>query len=121
MNVVKFNAGSPLVEFETAVESLMVDYLGRMKEQVEEWFKNIESRESIVVSDNEGFLTTREPEDILNIINMQISVARDQVSDAVRSEAHFLSDGILTLTTTLCARSSQPHSATRQSTRAYRS
>ena len=66
-------------EFDKAVEELMVDYLTRMQEQVHEWFENIHNRESNIVEDSEGFLATREPEDILNIINMQISVARDSL------------------------------------------
>ena len=74
-----FQVGEPLKEFSAAVDELMDDYLTRMEEQVCEWFDNIRKRESNIVEDSEGFLVTREPEDILNIINMQISVAKDSL------------------------------------------
>ena len=70
-------AGVPCEEFVNAVSALMDDYVTRMTAQTAEWFRNIEDRPVEVVQDHEGRLVTRGPEDMINVINMQIEVARE--------------------------------------------
>ena len=77
--IVRNRAGEICTAFDKAVNSLMNEYVQQTSEQTRSWFQNIERRNSEVFPDSDGCLVTRDPEDMLNIVNMQISVARDQL------------------------------------------
>ncbi len=81
------DAGDPTTEFDEAIETLMTEYVFRMSEQTMEWFDNIVKRTSPVLPDGDGCLVTRDPEDMLNIVNMQVGVAKDQLPIALAHRA----------------------------------
>jgi hypothetical protein len=77
--VTENEAGEKAKEFEEAISNLMDEYVKQVGQQTKNWFSNIESRNSEIQVESDGCLVTRDPEDMLNIINMQVSVAREQL------------------------------------------
>lgn len=61
-------------------EDLMNEYLDRIKNQVMEWFGNIRRQQTEVVQSTDGTLITSTPEDMFNVIHMQIAVAKDRLA-----------------------------------------
>lgn len=51
----------------------------RIKSQVMEWFGNIKRQPIEVIKTGDGTLVTTIPEDMFNVIHMQIAVARDKL------------------------------------------
>jgi hypothetical protein len=76
-----FNAGDrPMcAEFLRISEDLINEYLYRIKSQVMEWFGNIKKQPMEIIKTGEGTLVTSIPEDMFNVIHMQIAVARDKL------------------------------------------
>ena len=72
-------SGPPTKDFVSAIDVLMAEYLVRMREQTKEWFSNIDKRPLELGMDAEGYPITRSPEDQLNIVNLQMAVAREQL------------------------------------------
>lgn len=60
-------------------ENLLNEYLNRIKQQVLAWFTNIKSNPPEIVKDSNGFLITSQPEDMINIIHVQIAVAKEKL------------------------------------------
>jgi len=71
-------------KFNTLSTDLMHEYLHRIKKQVLGWFDNIK-KEQLNEGDErfrqtrEGFLVTSAPEDMFNILHLQIAVAKDKL------------------------------------------
>lgn len=57
----------------------MLEYKGRIKNQVIEWFDNIKKQPLEINKDTDGHLVTPNPEDMFNIIHAQLEVARDKL------------------------------------------
>ena len=68
------------IVFAQLSEELMNEYLHRIKSQVMEWFGNIKKQQAEVVRSTEGILITSTPEDMFNVIHMQIAVAKDRLA-----------------------------------------
>jgi hypothetical protein len=81
------NVGRAPDDFEEAIDNLMAEYLERAGKQTRDWFANIEKRASEVLPGSDGCLVTRDPEDMLNIVNMQVSVAKEQLPAKLRYKA----------------------------------
>jgi hypothetical protein len=71
--------GAKIEQFEDAVEDLITQYTLQMARQTEEWLLTIEERDSELIKDAERHFVTRNPEDMLTLVNALISVARDQL------------------------------------------
>jgi len=82
--ILETGAGDPPEDFCDAISNLMGEYLVRAAQQTRDWFANIEKRDSEVLPESDGCLVTRDPEDMLNIVNMQVSVAKEQLPKELR-------------------------------------
>ena len=60
-------------------ENLLFEYLDRIKRQVLEWFDNIKRQNREIVRAADGTLITSQPEDMFNVIHMQLAVAKDKL------------------------------------------
>ncbi|GMH72397.1 hypothetical protein TL16_g05905 [Triparma laevis f. inornata] len=87
LQIASLDVGDPPDDFEEAIENLMEEYLERAGKQTRDWFANIEKRDSEVLPESDGCLVTRDPEDMLNIVNMQVSVAKEQLPSKLRYKA----------------------------------
>eukprot|EP01041_Mallomonas_annulata_P015603 gene15603-32961_t len=66
-------------EYLTYQENLVLEYLDRIKSQVMEWFRNIKKQNRDVIKAADGTLITSTPEDMFNVIHMQLAVAKDKL------------------------------------------
>lgn len=66
--------------FLSIAEELMHEYLHRIKKQVMQWFDNIKKQPLEVGKAGDGTLITSMPEDMFNVIHMQMTVARDKLA-----------------------------------------
>lgn len=80
MEVFELSKRSVCLKFNQMIDDLMTQYLFTIKAQVMQWFSNIKSQPVEVVRSTEGILITTTPEDMFNIIHMQIAVAKDRLS-----------------------------------------
>jgi hypothetical protein len=80
MEVFELSDRAVCVKFSSMIDELMMQYLFTIKEQVMQWFGNIRNQPVEVVRSTEGILITSTPEDMFNIIHMQIAVAKDRLS-----------------------------------------
>ncbi|GMH80300.1 hypothetical protein TrST_g6384 [Triparma strigata] len=87
LQISSLDVGDPPDDFEEAIDNLMEEYLERTGKQTRDWFANIEKRDSEVLPESDGCLVTRDPEDMLNIVNMQVSVAKEQLPNKLRYKA----------------------------------
>jgi hypothetical protein len=60
-------------------DELVNEYLHRIKTQVMQWFTNIQKRQVDIIKGNGGFLLTSVPEDMFNVIYMQVEVAKEHL------------------------------------------
>ncbi|CAB1109933.1 unnamed protein product [Ectocarpus sp. CCAP 1310/34] len=63
-------------EFAQAINGLNAAYLTRIKAQIIKWVQNLRAQHLEVQLDAEGHYVTTLPDDMFNLINMQISVAK---------------------------------------------
>lgn len=80
MGVFELSDRAVCLKFSQMIDELMTQYLFTIKAQVMQWFENIKSQPVEVVRSTEGILITSTPEDMFNIIHMQIAVAKDRLS-----------------------------------------
>jgi len=67
-------------EFLRIAEELVHEYLYRIKSQVMGWFNNIKSQKVELGKSTDGTLITTMPEDMFNVIHMQVAVAREKLT-----------------------------------------
>ena len=65
---------------------LLTEYKDRIKTQVESWFENIKKIPSEIVRASDGTLITSNPEDMFNIIHVQLQVAREKLPSEYSKE-----------------------------------
>ncbi|KAH8075590.1 hypothetical protein JL721_1604 [Aureococcus anophagefferens] len=70
----------PAKAFATAGAFLMGEYLDRIAKQVESWFVAIRARKAEPRADPAGRLVTTRPEDMFQVITMQVGVALDHAA-----------------------------------------
>ena len=70
----------PAKAFATAGAFLMGEYLDRIAKQVESWFVTIRARKAEPRADPAGRLVTTRPEDMFQVITMQVGVALDHAA-----------------------------------------
>ena len=63
--------------FNEAAEKLMAQYLARVGDQVEGWFGNIRAKKAAPRLDEHGRPVTTRPEDMFQIVQLQVSIARE--------------------------------------------
>jgi hypothetical protein len=80
MTMFEMSGRPTCIVFAQLSEDLMNEYLHRIKSQVMEWFGNIKKQQAEVVRSTEGILITSTPEDMFNVIHMQIAVAKDRLA-----------------------------------------
>ena len=73
-------------EFIDATAALMRKFLDKLRELVMQWFVNIRSRELDYYNDTNDLPISAQPEDTLNIINIQVRVAKRSLSGAYLSQ-----------------------------------
>ena len=61
------------------IENLLHEYLMRIKSQIISWFQNIKNQPLDIVKDTSQHLITSQPEDMMNVLHMQLSVAKDKL------------------------------------------
>jgi len=67
----------PCVEFSQAAESLMSDYLGRMRDQLSDWMeKNFVLESAKYLRDETGALASTMPNDMVRLLRVQLSTAQ---------------------------------------------
>ena len=67
-----------------AIASLKESYLHEIQRQTKEWLGNILKREKEIITDHNGRLRTRDIDDILHILKMQLSVADEFLPSSYR-------------------------------------
>ena len=75
MDIIDQNDRESIEKFTTIAEELLNEYLDRIKHQVMEWFTNIKNQTTEIVVNNDGTLFTAKPEDMFNVLHMQMAVA----------------------------------------------
>lgn len=78
-NQLHFVGRASIKIFENYKADLFVEYQKRMKVQVSTWFANMKKLELEIKQNSEGTLITSNPEDMFNIIHVQLDVARDKL------------------------------------------
>ena len=68
-----------LKRFEEVCDDLLSEYLHRIKAQVLKWFGNIRRQPLEVVPAADKTLITSQPEDMFNIIHVQVEVAKEKL------------------------------------------
>ena len=80
------NSCAIVMQFKDSSLELLHEYLERIKSQIKEWFANIKSQgtyHDVYASDGAGgILVTSAPEDMFNIVHMQIEVAEKKLPRA---------------------------------------
>ena len=66
-----------LTRFEEVCDDLLSEYLHRIKAQVLKWFGNIKRQPLEVVPAADKTLITSQPEDMFNIIHVQVCLVQD--------------------------------------------
>lgn len=75
MDIIDQSDRESVEKFTTIAEELLNEYLDRIKHQVMEWFTNIKNQTTEIVVNNDGTLFTAKPEDMFNVLHMQMAVA----------------------------------------------
>ena len=65
--------------FEAHCDELLSEYLDRIKTQVLKWFGNIKRQPLDIVAAVDKTLITSQPEDMFNIIHVQVEVAKEKM------------------------------------------
>lgn len=67
---------------------LLVEYKGRIKSQVQQWFQNIQTQAVDISRATDGTLVTSRPEDMFNVLHAQLAVAHEKLpADYVKEVA----------------------------------
>ena len=73
------NSHSTSQMYNDYIENLLHEYLLRIKSQIISWFQNIKNQPLEIVKDSAQHLITSQPEDMMNVLHMQLSVAKDKL------------------------------------------
>eukprot|EP01034_Spumella_vulgaris_P029420 gene29420-36474_t len=65
--------------FANTKTELMIEYKSKIKEQVSQWFANIQNQPLEIKESSDHTLITSHPEDMFNIIHAQVEVAREKL------------------------------------------
>ena len=68
----------------TTIGKLKESYLHKIQRQTKEWLGNILQRKKEIIMDHDGRLRTRDADDILHILKMQLSVADEYLPSSYR-------------------------------------
>jgi len=66
-------------DFGESINDLLNEYLAQIKSQLKKWMTNATQIDQDIFCNNDGNLVTSYPEDILNLLNMQIAVASEHL------------------------------------------
>ena len=66
-------------EYLEMAQNLIHEYLDRIKRQVREWFNNIKKHTVEIAKAPDGTLITTVPEDMFNVVYMQLAVAQEKL------------------------------------------
>ena len=79
MAIFGFHDRPCLKAFEVHCDELLSEYLDRIKTQVLKWFGNIKRQPLDIVAAVDKTLITSQPEDMFNIIHVQVEVAKEKM------------------------------------------
>ena len=79
MAIFGFHDRPCLKSFESHCDELLSEYLDRIKTQVLKWFGNIKRQPLDIVTAVDKTLITSQPEDMFNIIHVQVEVAKEKL------------------------------------------
>jgi hypothetical protein len=65
--------------FQQIAEDLLQEYLHRIKGQIMKWFENIKKQPLEITKAADNTLITTNPEDMFNVIHVQVEVAREKL------------------------------------------